>query len=663
MSNRKLKITFSIVVTLVLIFSCSRKTTGLKKSDVQPVISLFLNKHVQFRELNDELSRRTFNNILRQLDPGKQFFYKSDIAALSVYENKIDDFIEKEKYDFLSEIYSVYRKRFAANIVLIHELLKGQFDFTIDESVTIDPDAIDYVSTDAEMRERWRKSIKLQLLNYLDVINDMGKAKEKIVKRYQLFERRVNEVDEAKMMDAFANAFSTALDPHSNYLSPEDHEDFMIQTKLKLEGIGVMLRSEDGFVTVESIVPTGAAAKLPVDLQLKLGDKIIGVSQGDGEMQDVIDRDLRDVVRLIRGKKNTEVRLKVVRRLDEKNKQQQLIIPIKREEIKLETSSAKSEVYVSPRPAASAKIGYIRLPTFYFDFDAAQSFDKNTKSSFHDFRAQLASLKKSGVDGIVIDLRGNPGGALNEAVYLTGLFIDTGPVVQVKDGNNNISIMRDDERGMTYDGPIVVLIDGFSASASEIFAGAIRDYRRGLILGPTKTFGKGSVQNYLKLADGAKGAVKITTALFYQPVGTSNDLIGINPDIIVPDISAVWDIGEHKLKYTIKWEKIPSAPYKPYTKYLNGTIVSQLISESNKRVSSSKKFADLIQRIKKLKAKVNAKSISLKKEDFSSEEKDLKEIKKKMRDENDKKLIDLERDLFLQEAFDITTDYIRMLKR
>ncbi|HPI22833.1 MAG TPA: hypothetical protein PLE73_06515, partial [Spirochaetota bacterium] len=274
MSNRKLKITFSIVVTLVLIFSCSRKTTGLKKSDVQPVISLFLNKHVQFRELNDELSRRTFNNILRQLDPGKQFFYKSDIAALSVYENKIDDFIEKEKYDFLSEIYSVYRKRFAANIVLIHELLKGQFDFTIDESVTIDPDAIDYVSTDAEMRERWRKSIKLQLLNYLDVINDMGKAKEKIVKRYQLFERRVNEVDEAKMMDAFANAFSTALDPHSNYLSPEDHEDFMIQTKLKLEGIGVMLRSEDGFVTVESIVPTAAAAKLPVDLQLKLGDKI-----------------------------------------------------------------------------------------------------------------------------------------------------------------------------------------------------------------------------------------------------------------------------------------------------------------------------------------------------------------------------------------------------
>lgn len=265
-------------------------------------------------------------------------------------------------------------------MALFNELLKLEYDFNKDEYIAVDREKIDYPANHAEMRERWRKNIKLQLLNYLTAVKDVNEAKEKLRNKYRLNKKRVDEIDESKMISTFVNAFSTALDPHSNYLTQEEHEDFMIQTKLKLEGIGVILRSEDGFALVESIIPGGAAAKLPASLQLKPNDKIVAVAQKDGESIDVIDMDLRDVVNLIRGKSGTTVRLTIFRKADESQKPVRMQIPIVREEIKLEDRAAKSDIYIMKKDGREIKIGYIKLPTFYLDFDAAQKNDRPARA-------------------------------------------------------------------------------------------------------------------------------------------------------------------------------------------------------------------------------------------------------------------------------------------
>jgi len=463
-----------------------------------------------------------------------------------------------------------------------------------------------------------------------------------------------------KVIAIFINSFSTALDPHSNYLTQEDHEDFMISTKLKLEGIGALLRSEDGFVKVESIVPGGAASKLPENIKLKPNDKIIAVAQKDAEPVDVIDMDLRDVVKMIRGKKGTEVRLTIIREDINTGKQVRLVIPIIREEIKLEDRAAKSDIHTVKTQNRKTRIGYIKLPSFYRDFDAIQNNSPNAKSSSTDVIYHLNSLKNKGIDGMIIDLRGNPGGALDEAVNLAGLFIDEGPIVQIMYSHEYVEELNDKIPNVYYDGPIIVLIDRFSASASEIFAGAMKDYQRGLIIGSSNTFGKGTVQSYEVLSN-KKGAIKITTAIFYQPGGTSNQLNGIYPDITIPDLSSIWEIGENKMEYPVTWKRLKSANFKPYDKYLNRNIVNRLKSSSYTRIKKSQKFQELIERIKKLKKKISDKSISLKEESLLEEQKK-KDIEKSIRQEDDDQIIDLKNDLFLLEAFQIAAEYIMMIR-
>ena len=412
------------------------------------------------------------------------------------HKNSIDDYVSTNDYSLIFQIQKIYKNRFHENLKIINDLINSEFDFNKDESIIIDSDKIDYSKTKEEMKERWRKNMKLQLLNQLSSDKDIKVAKEKLKKKYLLSQKRIDEINDEKMLAIFVNAFTTALDPHSNYLTQEEHEDFQISTNLKLEGIGVLLRTDDGFVTVESIMPGGPASKLPKELQLKPDDKIVAVAQNDGEPVDVIDMALRDVVSLIRGKKNTIVKLTILRQMSENDKQQRLIIPIVREEIKLEDKAAKSEIYPIKKDKSEIKIGYIQLPSFYMDFDAVNMNDPNAKKSSNDMKIQINKLKSKGVNGMIIDLRGNPGGALNEAVDIVGMFIDEGPVVQILVGKNNVDVMEDKDPGVYYDGPIVVLIDKFSASASEIFAGAIKDYKRGIIIGPSNTFGKGSVQTY-----------------------------------------------------------------------------------------------------------------------------------------------------------------------
>ncbi len=660
------KVLIHVVTLIVLVFGCSKNSNGLNQGNVNTLIQEFLKVHASYSTFDDTLSERTLENMIAYLDPGKYFFYKSDVEKFMVDRHKIDDYVRNNDYQFLKNIISVYKNRYHEKIKLFDRLVVVNYDFTKDETMVLDRDKIDYVKNAKEDEDRWRKNIKLQLLNYMAVVKDIGQAREKLKKKYRLALKKIDEFDEDKSYSFFLNAFSMALDPHSNYLTKEEHEDFMIQTNLKLEGIGVMLRSEDGFVMVEHVMPNGAADKLPESLKLKPNDKILAVAQGEGEPVDVIDMDLRDVVKMIRGPKGTEVRLTILRKEPEKKEPLRMVVPIVREVIALEEQAAKSEVLTVGSGTNAKKIGYIRLPSFYLDFDAAQRFDPNTKSSFRDMVTILTNLKNEHVDAVVVDLRGNPGGALDEAINIAGLFIDRGPILQIKGtdrwGNrNSIKVLNDNYPGVLYAGPLVLLVDKFSASASEILAGAIRDYKRGVIIGPTNTFGKGTVQSYQRLLEGLLGAIKITTGIFYQPGGTSNHLYGIQPHVIVPDMSAIWNIGEDKLKYPLKWEKIASSNFVPEQKYLNGQILGSLISRSAERMRKNEKFKKLEEKIARLKNVVNSKVISLKKEAESFEQ-ELKDAEHEARQNRKKGLVDLENDLFLQEALNITADYVGMVR-
>ncbi|MBN2158465.1 MAG: carboxy terminal-processing peptidase [Spirochaetes bacterium] len=640
------------IVTLAIILSCFKNSEGLKKSDISPLVNQFLAMHVQYHTLNDELSERTLDNLIVSFDYGKYYFYRKDIDQFNRYRHKIDDFVHANRYEFLDEIFGVYRTRVAESNRIINELMKTKFNFTVDEKIVVDRDKVDYAETKEEMRDRWRKNIKLQLLNHLSSAQSIGEAKKKLAKKYDLINRRIEEINQEKLLDRFMNAFSMALDPHSNYLTQEENEDFAISMKLKLEGIGVRLKSEDGFVIVESIIAGGAADKLPEAIKLKPGDKIIAVGQKDDEPVDVVDMELRDVVKKIRGPKSTEVRLTILRESAEGNKPIRMIVPIIREEISLKDSAAESQIVYLGKDK-NIKTGYIKLPSFYYDKERG-------KSSSGDVRAILLKLKSEDVRGIVLDLRGNPGGLLNEAIDIAGFFIEDGPVLQIVDGRNPPHVVNDSDESIVYGGPMTVLIDRFSASAAEILAGAIKDYNRGLIIGPDASFGKGTVQSYNELPF-KKGAIKITISIFYQPDGMSNQLNGIAPDIKVSDLSSIWDIGEKKNRYPLKWKKIPPASHRDF-RMVSPSIVTRLKGLSSARLKADEKYKKLRKKIEKYRTQVNNKTISLK-EESSIEKQRQKELEKTFNKESGKKLIDLENDLFLKEALNISGDYLNTARK
>jgi len=646
------KKSFVSILTVFIVFSCFKKSEGLKHSDVQYLIGQVLSVHAQYNELDDELSKRILSNYIDTLDYGKYYFYQSDISEFSKHEKHFDDYITIGDFRAVYEIFNVYKKRYDEAMEIFDELLKADYDFQVDETIITDRRNVPFAANKDDMRERWRKNIKLQLLNYISAGKDINEAKQKLQKKYQLAKKRLEEINNDKLMDIFLNSVTTALDPHTNYLSYEDSQDFDISMKLKLEGIGVRLRSEDGFVIVESIITGGAADKLPEELKLKPNDKIMAVAQGNGDPVDVIDMDLKDVVKLIRGEKGTKVTLTILRESVNGDKPQRLKVPIVREEIKLEDSEVKYSVHSMDRDGHDFKIGYIKLPSFYKDDDSG-------KSSSGDTKAAIENLKKEHVNLIVLDLRGNPGGRLDEAVEIAGLFIDEGPVLQVMNKNNPPRIYYDNDPAIYYSGPLVVLIDRFSASASEILAGALKDYKRALIIGASNTFGKGTVQSYSELRRNM-GAIKITTHIFYQPGGTSNQLNGIAPDILVPDMSSIWDISEAESKYPLKWQRIDPATFKKYN-MLNESLVKNLKSISEKRTSAGE-YAELRKKIKEFSAKIKKKEISLKEEADLSRKRD-KEIEESIRQEHDKKIVDLKKDLFLREAFNLGIDYIERIPR
>ncbi len=647
-----------------LLLCGSGTASALTCSEVRQLVLLYFKMHFSYNSFTDEISRRTLDNFLKAWDPGKMYFYQSDFDEFtSKYSNKLDDLIGRDmNCTVIDEIMNRYTQRFNERSQFVNKVVDEKYDFSLDEYLNVDRKNMPYAKTVEEVNDRWRKQTKFQLLNLKMGVDTIDKAREKLKKRYELLVKRHNDLTKDRVYGVFLNAFSTALDPHSSYMPAEELEDFRIRTRLSLEGIGASLRSEDGFTIVANLVKGGAAEKSG---QLKVNDKIIAVGQENGESTDVIDMDLQEVVKKIRGARGTVVKLSILR--EESNTSRKMIVPIVREKIQLVEQQASSHVVdVDTKEGGKAKklkIGVITLPSFYIDFEGRQKRLKNYRSSSNDTKEQLKALKEKGVDGVILDLRSNGGGGLDESISTAGLFFGAGPVVQVKASNGETETYYDPDEGTAYDGPLIVMINRHSASASEIFAGAIQDYNRGLIVGDSHTFGKGTVQNLNDLAQ-KLGAVKVTVNQFYRASGASTQLKGVNADLVLPSIVDELEIGEKYYDYALPYEEIKTAKYTPFK--LTRPFVPELKKRSEVRLAADpdfKKVKDEIEKFRKNKEERSRVSLKEKKDEDT---KDAKKAKDKDKEEdlvNESSEFSLKDDVYLQETVRIASDYVQLLRK
>src|SRR6056297_314379 len=505
--------------------------------------------HYQSEELNDQLSERIFDKYLELLDPNRMYFLASDIEQLDRYRQRLDEALRAAEIEPAFEIFSIYRERVDQRIASARAQLDEEFDFTVEEDYQFDRSETSWATTSAELDEIWRKRVKNDWLGLKLAEREVDDIRETLDGRYGNIKKRVNDFNSDDVFQFFMNAYASAIEPHSSYMSPRLAENFEISMKLSLDGIGALLSSQNEYVEVQEIVPGGPA---DLDGRLQSGDRIIGVAQGEKDVVDVVGWRLDDVVDLIRGERETVVRLEILP-AETGVKGPAEIIDIVRNEVKLEEQAAQASVEEIETEAGTTRIGVIDVPVFYVDFKGRARNEPNYRSSTRDVRRLINELRAEGIDGIVIDLRGNGGGALVEATTMTGLFIDTGPVVQVRDANGRVSVEADREPGMAWEGPMAVLVNRSSASASEIFAAAIQDYGRGIILGEP-TYGKGTVQNLFNLDDYARqsddvrlGQVKLTMAQFFRVNGGSTQAQGVVPDIRLPSYGNPDEYGESAL--------------------------------------------------------------------------------------------------------------------
>ena len=519
--------------------------------------------HYKKQEFNDQLSQQVFDRYIEALDPNRAIFLKADIDRFSRYQRVLDDYLLKGNIEPAFEIFTLYQQRVNEAVNYANSLLEKGFDFTIDEKYRIDRDDASWPASNREREAVWRKRVKNDWLGLRMAKKEPEKIVETLRKRYQGLARRISQFKTDDVYQAFINSYTLSLEPHTSYMSPSNSENFDISMRLSLEGIGAVLRMDGELTTVQRTVP-GGPAKLSG--QIHSGDSILGVGQGlDGEIEDVIGWPLQDVVEKIRGPKGTVVRLQVKPKGGDAS--QHKLVTLVRNKIKLEEQAASKSITEGLDGMGKVRIGVIELPTFYRDFAAQSRGEKNFRSTTRDVRRLLEELKHEGVDGVVIDLRGNGGGSLNEATELTGLFIDTGPVVQIKDAVGRVELERDSNPGVTYDGPLAVLVDRNSASASEIFAGAIQDYRRGIVIGEP-TFGKGTVQTLVDLRrfvsdkDADLGRLRLTMAQFFRVNGGSTQHKGVIPDIVFPTANYISEHGERALENALPWAEIKPASFR-----------------------------------------------------------------------------------------------------
>lgn len=513
--------------------------------------------HYTGKELDDAMSSQVLSLYIKRLDPTRQLFCRQDLTQFHVNENRVDDFILQGKLGFVEQIFNLYMQRNEERYQYILSLIDdwpGRFDFTNDESLTVDDEHTPWPGSPEELKPVWKKYIKNHILTFMLEGKEPNAITDELKKIYQSRLSRLYQTDIQDAFEIFINSAAAAFDPHSQYMPPRASEDFDIHMSLSLEGIGAVLQNEYEFTKVIRLIPAGPAEK---SNQLKPGDRIVGVGQGlTGEIKDVLGQRIENVVRLIRGPKDTYVRLKIIPATDSTV---QKTIHIMRDKVKLEDQSAKKKIITVSADGRPYRIGVITIPTFYLDFDAYNAGKKEYKSTTRDVETLLSELKEESIQGLIIDLRDNGGGALQEASLLTGLFLESGPTVQVKT-KYRIHRLYDEDPAIYFTGPLMVMINRMSASASEIFAGAIKDYHRGIVVG-TQSFGKGTVQSLQSLK---RGKLKLTSAKFYRVSGDSTQARGVLPDIEYPHVYPVNEVGENSLDGTLPWDTIKKTTYRPY---------------------------------------------------------------------------------------------------
>jgi carboxyl-terminal processing protease len=553
---------------------------------IPELVGQFLRRHVSHRRLTDELRARTAELYLERIDPSKTLLLESEAAAFAREIPAVFDDAASGDCHRLSEIHATLVERYGQFEKSVRTVVSAEgFAVDPDAELVIDPDERGRPKSAQEQRDLLRRQIDFQLANYLSAGTELPEARERLVHRYELFTKHARELAPEELHATFLDAFAAALDPHSSYFSADANEDFKIAMSLSLEGIGVALSSKDGYSLVERVLPGGAADRQG---SLRPNDRIISVAQAEGPWVDVIDMPLRDVVRRIRGKRGTPVRLSVLR---DGKPAERFEVTIVRDTIDLEEQAASLRFETLPGPDGSTKLGVLELTSFYGDKDPTK------RQCADDVARLLEQARREKADGLVLDLSRNGGGLLDYAVEISGYFIRKGPIVAVRDRSGPLQVLEDPGDDVRWSGPVVVLVSRASASASEILAGALKDYGRAVIVGDDHTFGKGTVQTVVELP-GRLGALKMTTALFFRPGGLSTQRSGVASDIVIPSLLNTARFGEAVEANALANEQVrpfvdghasasnPSAPWSP----LDAPTLTKLAERSQSRVGESEAF-------------------------------------------------------------------------
>jgi len=646
--NKWVSLTSIAAVMAVLVF-CSNKQSNANEQLLIRLTDAMSEQHYAPLKLDDKFSEMVYENLLNNLDDDKHFFTQEDILKLSVFKKSIDDQIKVGRYDFLDSAWSILMTRLNVLEPLIEKELSSPLNYKSNQSYLLENKVVKYKPNLEALKTDWKNWLQFQTIDRLyRKIEDQENVKQKkdsaIVKilpfdtlelksRNETLKfckdwfKRWRKMDQKDKLSLYANCITEVYDPHSNYFPPEEKANFDISMTGKLEGIGATLTEKDGYVKVERIVPGSASARQG---ELKAGDLILKVAQGKADPVDVVDMKLDDAIQLIRGKKGTEVRLTV-----KKPDGSIQIIPIVREVVVIDESYARSAIV----NFKGKRFGLIQLPSFYADF-AAQGRGRH---SSEDIRLELEKLNLEKVDGIVMDLRNNGGGSLADAIDMGGLFIKEGPIVQVKDPSQRIQQAQDPDPEIQFSGPLVILTNTYSASASEILAAALQDYKRAIIVGTNTTFGKGTVQTMLPLQGGKSamfprgyGDVKVTIQKFYRINGGTTQLMGVIPDVILPDIYDGIEQGEKEMDYHMPFDKIPAAKYTMFNNTARTAVIKDAIlrTQKNEYFNLIKKRAIDIAKLRK------SYTYSLSMEGYKAQQKALKAQEKVFKDYKYKNLID-----------------------
>lgn len=584
--------------------------------------------HYRDTDLNDSLSSVIFNNFIRSLDGNKNYFLASDIESFEKYRYELDNTLKNGNLVPAFYIFNIYMKRLESRLDYAMLHAGDEFDYAMDETFKFDREKEQYASSEMELDELWRKTLKNQALSLKLSGSEQDKITDVLVKRYERFKSNVSKYNSNDVFEMYMNSLTEAFDPHTGYFTPLNAEDFEMQSKKSLEGIGATLQQDGDFTKITDLRAGGPAF---LSGQIIKEDRVVGIGQGaDGEMIDVVGWRSDEVAGQIRGPKGTLVRLKLLPGNASPGSETKEVTMV-RDKIKLDEALPKSQVVKYSDNGSDYTLGVITIPDFYIDGEDMKKNPKNYASTTNNVKALIKDLEEQGVDGIMLDLRNNGGGALVEAISMTGLFLPGGTVVQVKDSRGQIQKYDDDNIGVSYDGPLNVMINRFSASASEIFAGAIQDYKRGVVVGE-QTYGKGTVQNVRGLNDFLRqpveekfGLIKFTIAKFYRVTGSSTQHRGVTPDIEYPSVYSAADFGESSKPSALPWDKIAAAPFKTMD-FVDNDMISVLKKRHLERLNKDQTLLDLKYDINELEKSRSQTVVSL---NYEERKKELDERKEK----------------------------------